>query len=334
MTTPTITIIIPTYNRSLVIEKTLNSMIAQTYTSWECIIVDDGSTDNTVQVIEGYASKDARFKVHQRPSNRSKGANACRNIGIEKSTGDFFIFLDSDDTLSVDSLQNRITYFEKYKDVQGLIFSTGVLSEDGEKVTPFTKTIQEELDSKVYAKMLLSYDIPWQITNPIWKREVFETYGGFDEQLARFQDVDLHTKFMLHGVTVKKIDIIDFYYKLEEGFEKYNDDVFITKACQAILHYIEKYLAPSNVYVLNDLERKEQLSKMYIKTIHKFIYNKNRYVLFKEYLKFVKQHQLLSRKKIVLLNILYTIDKNQLLNKKGLGFYKLEKYARTHIFNI
>ncbi len=73
---------------------------------------------------------------------------------------------------------------------------------------------------------------------------------------------------------------------------------------------------------------------MYLKTIRKFIYNKNRYVLFKEYLKFVKQHQLLSRKKIVLLNILYTIDKNQLLNKKGLGFYKLEKYARTHIFNI
>ncbi len=240
MTTPTITIIIPTYNRSLVIEKTLNSMIAQTYTSWECIIVDDRSTDNTVQVIEEYASKDARFKVYQRPSNRSKGANACRNIGIEKSTGNFFIFLDSDDTLSAGSLQNRIAYFEKYKEVQGLIFSTGVLSEDGEKVTPFTKTIQEELDSKAYAKMLLSYDIPWQITNPIWKREVFEKHGGFDEQLARFQDVDLHTKFMLHGVTVKKIDIIDFYYKLEEGFEKYNDDVLIRKACQAILHYIEK----------------------------------------------------------------------------------------------
>jgi glycosyltransferase involved in cell wall biosynthesis len=309
-------------------------MIAQTYTHWECIIVDDGSTDDTIQVVERFATHDSRFKIYQRPSDKPKGANACRNIGVEKSTGDFLVFLDSDDTLSVDSLQNRIAYFKKHEDVQGLIFSTGILSEDGKKVTPFTKEVKEGLNSEAYAKMLLSYDIPWQITNPIWKREIFEMYGGFDEQLARFQDVDIHTKFMLCGVSIKKIDIIDFYYRVEEGFEKYNDVVFITKACRAILYYIEKYLSPSDVYILNDFERKEQLSVMFRKTIRKFIYNKNRHILFKEYLKFAKQHQLLSRKTMLLLNILYTIDKNQLLNKKGLGFYKLEKYARTHVFNI
>lgn len=332
--TPTTTIIIPSYNRASVIENTLQSVMAQTYPHWECIIVDDGSTDTTLQILEEMEKKDARFKVYQRPLDRPKGANACRNIGIEKSTGEFLVFLDSDDTLSVDCLQNRIAYFSKHKNVQGLVFSTGIQSKDDQKVTPFTKKLEEDLDSKAYAKMLLSYEIPWQITNPIWKREVFDLYGGFDEHLVRFQDVDLHTKLMLQGVTVKKIDIIDFYYQLEEGFEKYNDDAFITKACDAILYYIEKYLAPSDTYILSKPERKQQLSIMFFKTIHKFIYDKNRHELFKKFLKFEKQHQLLSFRKRILLSLLCMIDRYQLRDKKGFGFYTLEKYARTRIFNF
>ncbi len=181
---PIVTIVIPTYNRAHVIEEALLSIQGQTYTNWECIIVDDGSTDNTLEVLKGFEKKDNRFKIHTRPKNRTKGANACRNIGIEKSQGAYLIFLDSDDTLAKKCLENRIQCFDKNKNknIQGLIFSTGILSDDGKTVTPFSKKIEKDLDSQAYAKMLLSYDIPWQITNPIWKREVFEMYGGFDEQ--------------------------------------------------------------------------------------------------------------------------------------------------------
>ncbi len=329
-----VSIIIPTYNRASVIKETLDSLMAQSYAAWECMIVDDGSTDNTLEIIEKFTKTDPRFQVYQRPLDSPKGANACRNIGIAKSKGDYIIFLDSDDTLAVDCLKNRIHDFNDCKEMQGLVFSTGIIDKDTQEIIPFTKKIKEGLQSKDYAKMLLSYDIPWQISNPIWKREVFDLYGGFDEQLARFQDVDIHTKFMLHGVRVKKIDKIDFYYKLEEGFKKYDDDVFITKACDAILYYIKKYMQPSDAYILTVQERKEQLSIMFLKTIHKFIYNKGRNELFKKYATFAKQHSLLSRRERILLNILYTIDNYQLLDKKGFGFYKLEKYARTHLFNF
>ena len=82
-----ISIIIPIFNRASLLSETLDSILAQTYSHWECIIVDDGSTDNTQDVIDRYLKLDSRFRCFSRPSNRPKGANACRNFGYEKSKG-------------------------------------------------------------------------------------------------------------------------------------------------------------------------------------------------------------------------------------------------------
>ena len=77
----TVSIIIPTYNRAHLICETLDSVIAQTYTDWECIVVDDGSNDTTVEIIAEYCKKDNRFQYYQRPQNRLQGGNAARNFG-------------------------------------------------------------------------------------------------------------------------------------------------------------------------------------------------------------------------------------------------------------
>jgi glycosyltransferase involved in cell wall biosynthesis len=97
--TPLISIIIPTYNRAHLIEETLNSILSQTYQHWECIIVDDGSTDATSQVVGNYVSDKSRFSYHNRPLEKPKGANSCRNYGYEKSNGDYIIWFDSDDLM-------------------------------------------------------------------------------------------------------------------------------------------------------------------------------------------------------------------------------------------
>lgn len=83
MTQPLVSIIIPTYNRAHLIGETLDSVMAQTYTNWECIVVDDGSTDNTAELLVVYCNKDNRFQYHHRPKDRPKGANAYRNYGID-----------------------------------------------------------------------------------------------------------------------------------------------------------------------------------------------------------------------------------------------------------
>jgi glycosyltransferase involved in cell wall biosynthesis len=110
---PLVSIIIPTYNRASLIGETLNSILAQTYTNWECIIVDDGSTDNTEFVIYKYVDLDSRFKLYHRPADRIKGANACRNFGFELSEGKYIQYLDSDDYISLNKIEEQVNQLEK-----------------------------------------------------------------------------------------------------------------------------------------------------------------------------------------------------------------------------
>ncbi|WP_290476107.1 MULTISPECIES: glycosyltransferase family 2 protein [unclassified Leeuwenhoekiella] len=110
---PLVSIIIPTYNRSHLINETLESVLAQTYKNWECIVVDDGSIDDTEEVVKNYIEKDSRFKFYNRPSNRPKGANTCRNYGFELSKGAYIQWLDSDDLISEKKLEAQVSLLEE-----------------------------------------------------------------------------------------------------------------------------------------------------------------------------------------------------------------------------
>lgn len=103
-----ISIIIPTYNRADLLPETLDSVLSQTYENWECIIVDDGSSDHTPKVAHQYSQKDSRFKFHQRPTERKSGGNGARNFGFLQSTGNYVKWLDSDDLIAKDLLQKEI----------------------------------------------------------------------------------------------------------------------------------------------------------------------------------------------------------------------------------
>lgn len=108
--TPLVSIIIPTYNRAHLIGETLDSILAQTYQNWECIVVDDGSTDNTNTIVAEYSKKDSRFQYFSRPTDKPRGANACRNYGFEKSKGDYIQWFDSDDLMHTEKLQIKKGY--------------------------------------------------------------------------------------------------------------------------------------------------------------------------------------------------------------------------------
>jgi glycosyltransferase involved in cell wall biosynthesis len=116
-----VSIIIPTYNRAHLILTTLESIRNQDYINWECLIVDDHSTDNSIAVISEFIKKDNRFSLHIRPANRSKGANACRNYGFELSNGFYIQWFDSDDIMT----QNHISSLIKAIIVKKLDFAIG-----------------------------------------------------------------------------------------------------------------------------------------------------------------------------------------------------------------
>lgn len=94
-------IVIPVYNVEEYIDKCLNSVLNQTYKDFEVIIVNDGSPDNSIQIIDRYVKMDDRFKVY---SKENGGLSAARNFGVKKVSGDYLIFLDSDDYIEKDLL--------------------------------------------------------------------------------------------------------------------------------------------------------------------------------------------------------------------------------------
>lgn len=105
---PLVSIIIPTYNRAHLIGETLDSVLAQTYTNWECIIVDDGSSDNTDEVVGKYLKKDPRFKYYHRPDTHKPGGNGARNYGFLQSKGEYIQWFDSDDLMHPEKLEKQV----------------------------------------------------------------------------------------------------------------------------------------------------------------------------------------------------------------------------------
>ena len=103
-----VSIIIPTYNRAHLIMGTLNSVLEQTYTNWECLVIDDGSTDNTKEIVANYIKSDNRFQYFTRPNHLPKGANACRNYGFEISKGTYIQWFDSDDIMLPEKLALKV----------------------------------------------------------------------------------------------------------------------------------------------------------------------------------------------------------------------------------
>ena len=103
-----VSIIIPVYNRELLLPETLDSILAQTYINWECILVDDGSTDDSLSVCNSYAQQDSRFNVFSRPASVKKGANGCRNYGFHHASGEFIQWFDSDDLMEKDLIVSAL----------------------------------------------------------------------------------------------------------------------------------------------------------------------------------------------------------------------------------
>ena len=107
-----ISIIMATFNRAHFIVETLNSIQNQTFNNFECLIIDDGSTDNTVEVITPFLENDKRFKYYKRTPNYNKGLPGSRNYGLDLAKGDFIIFFDDDDYIHSKNLEININVLQ------------------------------------------------------------------------------------------------------------------------------------------------------------------------------------------------------------------------------
>lgn len=182
--------VIPTYNRANEIIRTVNSVLNQSENSWDLIIVDDGSRDNTGEVIWELTKKDPRIQYLQRPAARPKGANACRNIGLEKARGKFVAFLDSDDTWSPDKLQKDRSFLQDHENAKGI--HSGVWIDNGQ--SKYKAPARDIKTDESWVDYIFSADVM-----PVTSSFVVEKKAGievkFDESLQRHQDRDFFIRF-------------------------------------------------------------------------------------------------------------------------------------------
>lgn len=223
---PLVSIIIPTYNRAHLIRETLDSVLAQTYTNWECIVVDDGSTDNTFDAVSFYINQNSRFIYHQRPVNKPKGANACRNFGLSICKGNFIMFLDSDDLLFANCLESRINFCFARGKHDFYIFQSLLFNRKPGDSNHIPNILEKENSDLA---RFISFDYPWNISSAFLNVDnLTQNNLTFDEQLYHHQDLDFFVKLLCKRPNyIKSNNTPDVYIRMgsddKESKKKYHD---------------------------------------------------------------------------------------------------------------
>jgi glycosyltransferase involved in cell wall biosynthesis len=252
--TPTISIIIPSYNKENYITESIQSVLHQTYTDWELIIVDDQSSDKTVNIIKEFQKTDSRIKLFVNEKNL--GANYSRNFGISKSQSELIIFLDADDILLPHCLKKRIQEITN-SNYDFCVFTMGTFySQIGDSLSLWKpKSTRPLID-------FLQHKLPWQTMQPIWKRQFLVRLGGFDEQFKRLQDVEMHTRVLFNKeVNFKQIiSAPDCYYRINEERKNFNTFQILERWVESSLLYYNKFYQKA---------KDEKLNRYLVGTIYK-----------------------------------------------------------------
>lgn len=224
-----ISIIIPTYNREGIIDKTLDSIRFQNYKDWECLVVDDHSTDNTRAVVEKYVTDDSRFKYLV--NNRKKGAQGARNTGLYASMAEWVFFFDSDNQLQPDCLSELVSCIKSDIDVVQC-FSRVLDVVTGEVVKFFTWR-----DYGNIQKHLFTGESYVDFNHAIIRREKMLEIGGLDEDCPSMQEWDTHLRLSKTAryCTVEKV-LVDYYVGAKDAISTDNK-----KAIKGRLYNLEKF---------------------------------------------------------------------------------------------
>lgn len=232
-----VSIITPLFNTEKYISETIESVLNQSYPYWEMIIVDDGSTDDSCHIVNEYAAKDNRIKLYKR-DRLPKGGNVCRNIGIEKATGEYIMFLDSDDLLYPLCLENRVNIIKRNKELDFAVFQMNTFSPTG---TTNGRLLTHKSDNYLYS--FLSHNLPWHTTSPLWSSKfIKENLKGFDERFLRLQDPEFHTRALLVSdvkfEVYSDVEYIDSSYRVD--YKKPNLSLFLDSCKLYLETFIEK----------------------------------------------------------------------------------------------
>lgn len=202
MNNPQISVIVPVYNTEKWLRRCVDSILAQTFTDFELLLIDDGSTDGSPAICDEYAQRDSRIKVFYQ---KNSGVSAARNSGLDHARGEWILFVDADDYLYEDALDNLLRKPQADLIVGGY-FHIGTISGREKSVTPIDRKIDINGDTDFFSKMIGSYlTTPWC---KLFRNDIIHNNNlKFNKYLFYGEDTDFVFRYVL------QIDTIQFISK-------------------------------------------------------------------------------------------------------------------------
>ncbi len=204
MNTPLVSVIIPCFNAAQFIDQTISSVLSQSYYRWELIVIDDGSTDNSADLIKKYVGQDDRILYLYQ---ENQGVSVARNKGIKRAKGDIISFLDADDIFLPNNLENKVNYLQSHDDIL-LVHSWEevFVTESGDTI----EIAKGQNGSVLNSLLELSGKVVHSPSSVVIRKELINLVGDFDPQLSTSADWEMwvrmapHTSFGLIPETLVK----------------------------------------------------------------------------------------------------------------------------------
>lgn len=209
-TAPRFSVLMPAYNAEATIGEAIGSVLGQTYPDWELVVTNDGSTDRTLEIAEGYAARDGRIKV---VSQRNAGCAMARRTCIENAKGHYLARLDADDAFDPTFLATVSRFIDRYPGHDLFSANGWLLYPNGRRVGFYDGPRYQTESSFTLDDMLSGYVFG---TNTVCSRRVIELTGG-PRPGIRSEDIDLWFRAVAHGA--KHIHIPKPIYTYRQGFE-------------------------------------------------------------------------------------------------------------------
>lgn len=235
-----VSVVIPFFNSQGYLDGIMSSILRQSYTNWELILVDDGSMDESQNIALSYAQKDDRIKVYSR-TIEPKGASTCRNIGIEKAVGEFIVFLDADDLIANYCFEQRVQYMNQNLDCDFAVFPLIAFKKQLLDVDDVVMGYKQE--GKILSNFIRR-TLPFVVVTNIYRRDAILTHSLFwDTKLKSFQDSDYNIDAICKHCVFKISNFPpDYYWRIEGNANSISKRIISREHFESHLYFFDKLL--------------------------------------------------------------------------------------------
>lgn len=250
---PSVSIVIPSFNKADLLIEMIKSIIRQTYKDWELIIVDDGSDEENFNEVHSFVSADSRI-THIRRNREPKNGDTCRNIGMEMAKGEYLIIFDSDDIITPTCLEKRVAFMQAHPDCDYASFPYGIFQDGNKNAPDEAQKLFNVVTANQILSSLLKGDYPFTVWSNIYRRKAVQKIL-WDEKVFVYQDFDFMVNCALKGLSHEYGDSeLDYYYRQFSDGSNVCGDFISKQKCDSTLYLFEKTiksLIDNNLFVKN-----------------------------------------------------------------------------------